>query len=464
MKDYAQQLHEGQEADLRDAIAAVMDDSGPRTPRGKNEELVLSDAIAKAPRAVPTFPPPTPENVLVPPPAPIAEAGFYGLAGDVVRAIEPHSEADPAALLIQFLAAFGNMIGRCGFFRVEGDFHYSNLFVVVVGKTAKARKGTSWGQVRSLLDQVDELWVKQRTVNGLASGEGLIWAVRDPAEGKKGATDPGVEDKRLFVIEPEFARVLEVAERTGNTLSGVIRAAWDCGDLNNLVKGDPTRATGAHISIVAHITADELRRRLSDTAVANGFGNRFLFAYAKRSKLLPNGGAFRAENAHKLTTRIVEARDFAARVGELRRDEEAMAIWEGVYPELTADRPGLFGAITARAEAQVVRLACIYALLDKPHVIRKEHMMAALAVWKYCEDSARFIFGEALGDSTADSILKLLRENAAGVDRTQISANFGRNKKKAEIDRALQVLVDNGAARMEPRDTEGRPVEVWFVK
>ena len=293
---------------------------------------------------------------------------------------------------------------------------------------------------------------------------GSTTAVRDPAEGKKAAADPGVEDKRLFVIEPEFARVLEVAERNGNTLSGVIRAAWDCGDLNNLVKGDPTRATGAHISIVAHITADELRRRLSDTAVANGFGNRFLFAYAKRSKLLPNGGAFRAENAHELTTRIEEAGDFAASVGELIRDDEAQAIWESVYEGLTDDRPGLAGAITARAEAQVVRLAGIYALLDKSNVIRKEHMMAALAVWKYCEDSARFIFGEAIGDSTADSILRLLRENSAGVDRTQISANFQRNKKKAEIDRALQVLLNQGAARVQKHGTEGRPVEMWFAK
>ncbi len=31
-------------------------------------------------------------------PEPLADEAFYGLAGDIVRTIEPHTEADPAAL------------------------------------------------------------------------------------------------------------------------------------------------------------------------------------------------------------------------------------------------------------------------------------------------------------------------------------------------------------------------------
>jgi hypothetical protein len=30
------------------------------------------------------------------------EAAYYGLAGAVLRSIEPHSEADPVAILLQF--------------------------------------------------------------------------------------------------------------------------------------------------------------------------------------------------------------------------------------------------------------------------------------------------------------------------------------------------------------------------
>jgi len=42
----------------------------------------------------------------------------------------------------------------------------------------------------------------------------------------------------------------------------------------------------------------------------------------------------------------------------------ARAIWQAVYPELSEGSGGLHGSVTARAEAQCIRLALVYALLD----------------------------------------------------------------------------------------------------
>src|SRR5262249_54497375 len=92
---------------------------------------------------------------------------LHGLAGDIVYALEPHTEADPAALLVQFLVAFGNAIGRCPHFCVEGDEHHTNLSAVMVGRTSKGRKGTSWGRVRQFYTQADSAWTKGREVSGL---------------------------------------------------------------------------------------------------------------------------------------------------------------------------------------------------------------------------------------------------------------------------------------------------------
>ena len=78
--------------------------------------------------------------------------------------------------------------------------------------------------------------------------------------------------------------------RDGNTLSAIIRDAWDRGDLRSMTKNSPAVATGALISIVAHITLQELRQELTGTDAANGFANRFLFACVRRSKCLPDGG------------------------------------------------------------------------------------------------------------------------------------------------------------------------------
>jgi hypothetical protein len=354
-----------------------------------------------------------------------------------------------------------------------------NLFTVLVGQTAKGRKGTSLGQVLRVLGVLDSTWSNGRIMSGLASGEGLIWAVRDEIRERvpireKGRVvdyeevvgDPGEKDKRLLVAEPEFARVLQVSERESNTLSAIIRQAWDSGNLRILTKKQSVRATEAHISLIGHITRNELKRMLTDTAAGNGFANRFLWICARRSKLLPEGGALHTVDFAPILRRIQAAVDFARTAGELRRDEQARAAWRTVYPALSEGKPGLFGSVTSRAEAQTMRLACIYALLDCSSVVRAEHLMAALEVWRYCEDSARFVFGDALGDTTADEIIRELRQAPAGLTRNEIREHFNRNKSSAEIGRALGVLLEYGLARVErcqEDESQKRRTERWFA-
>ena len=81
-------------------------------------------------------------------------------------------------------------------------------------------------------------------------------------------------DKRRLVVEPEFAQTLKVLAREGNTLSAIVRQAWDGEPLQTIVRNDPLRATDAHIGIVGHITRAELLRYLTATELANGFANR----------------------------------------------------------------------------------------------------------------------------------------------------------------------------------------------
>lgn len=405
------------------------------------------------------------------------ESAFHGLAGQIVKIINPHSEADPIAILIQIMTAFGNVIGRETHFKVEADYHASNLFSVLVGTTGNSRKGTSSGYIRRLYSPVDPKWEQNQIQSGLSSGEGLIWAVRDSitkmeAVRKAGRptgeyieviSDPGVTDKRLMVLEPEFASLLRVIGRDGNTLSALIRQAWDTGSLRTLTKNSPAKSTGAHISIIGHITKDELKRYLSSTEAGNGFANRFLWVCVKRSKCLPEGGHLDQGELSSLIERLHKAVSFARNGNEINRDNKARAIWFEVYPSLSDGRPGLFGAVTSRAEAQVMRLSCIYALLDMSYVVKAEHLKAALALWEYCEASAKFIFGDSLGDPTADEILNALRKQHNGMTRTDIRDLFGRNRESKETGRALTLLLEHGLAYRRNEDTQGRPVERWFA-
>ena len=409
-------------------------------------------------------------------PDPPSSEAFRGVFGELVAALEPHTEADPVAILVQALAAFGSLIGRGAYFVADGTRHHTNLFAVIVAASSKGRKGTAWSHVRNGFTTIDPSW---RIVSGLSSGEGLIWNVRDPiyseheirrsgrstGERETVLDDAGVEDKRLFVAEPEFARVLRVGEREGSTLSPVLREAWDSGNLASLTKNCPAKVTDAHVSVVGHITAEELRRYLTATEAGNGFGNRFLWACAKRSKYLPDGGSPDAAALAALTRDFASAIDHARGQGELRRDTAASEHWRAVYHDLSDGRPGLLGSMTGRAEAQVMRLACLYALGDAAPYIGVEHLNAALALWRYCFDSARFIFGDSLGNPVADDLLEALHmAGASGLSRSEMSREvFGRNRSAREIAQALAVLSEHRLAWGDvDRSGVGRPVECWY--
>ena len=109
------------------------------------------------------------------PPAPtrqwpeLPEQALHELAGDVVTSLAPHTESDPAALLLQFLVSFGNAVGRGPYYQVESDKHFTNLFVVLVGQSSKSRKGTSAGRIRAIMDVADREWALHCAQGGMSA-------------------------------------------------------------------------------------------------------------------------------------------------------------------------------------------------------------------------------------------------------------------------------------------------------
>lgn len=383
----------------------------------------------------------------------LPKKAFYGLAGEIVKTIAPHTEADNSALLIQLIAGFGSLTGKTAYFKVGADFHFTKIFAVLVGATARGRKGTSWSEIERLLVRIDASF-QDCIQNGLSSGEGLIYHVRDEQTTKKPIKkngiitdyqdeiiDAGAKEKRAFVIEPEFARVLKVISREGNTLSSVIRQSWDTDRLRVMTK-NPIKASEAHVSIVGHITETELIRNLEETETANGFANRFLWLSVRRSKYLPDGGNLAESDLNEAVRRLSDAVQFARNTQEIKRDANASRLWHQVYKKLSDGFGGLLGSVTSRATAQVIRLASIYALLDCSNVVRLEHLEAALALWQFCEDSAKHIFGMSLGDKIADEIFTALQSTDAGMSKTEISNYFNRNRTAKEIETALQTLLE----------------------
>ena len=406
----------------------------------------------------------------------LAQEALQGIAGEVVRTIEPNTESDPVAILALFLAAYGNLIGWGAFFIVEGDSHFCKIWPVLVGESGKGRKGTAQGRVNALLKLVDEDWYYNRQSQGLSSGEGLIYSVRDRKTKEKDdgtlvVVDEGVIDKRIMVTEPEFAGPLTVMQREGNTLSVVLRMAWDDTTLQTMTKNSPEKATSSHVTIAAHTNTEELIKHLTSAKLGGGVGNRFFFLLVRRSQELPFGGEADVFS-EDLLDRLREAVDFGRvhRNIPISQDPEsggsAAELWKAIYSELSSPAPGLFGAITGRAEAYVRRFATIYAALDCSPEVKIRHLLAGLALWDYSKQSAHLIFKGRTGDDIADEILQALQAaGSEGMSRTEIYKHFGRNVKASRIRAALLQLKQDGWTRVEMVAT-GRPgpnEERWFA-
>ena len=391
----------------------------------------------------------------------IGDEAFAGLVGNVIRDISPHTEADPVGLLIDFLVAFGNALGPGPHMLADGAPHPPRLHAVLVGRTSRARKGTARWNIKRLFDGADPMWSQHQVMGGLSTGEGLIATLEDEDE----IDDLSVsKDKRLLIVETEFARLLTVAARDGNTLSTIIRQAWDSGDLRVMTKKNPLKASGAHISMIAHITEEELINRLTEVEMANGFANRILLAMVKRSKLLPMGGSLTDEAIAEMGERIRQTLVQARQIGRMHRSAEAEDLWDAIYREIDRTEPtGMLGAMTARAEAQILRLSVAYAAVDVSPVIERRHIESANAVWQYCERTIDYVFGDAIGDEVADHIYAALVERGE-LGRSAIGNLFARHVSSGRIDRAIELLRRLGRIDVRTEETGGRPKVVVFLR
>jgi len=88
-------------------------------------------------------------------------------------------------------------------------------------------------------------------------------------------------------------------------------------------------------------------------------------------------------------------------------------MWHEVCAELVGERPGLFGSLTSRAEAHVLRLSCIYACSTLSGG-RKMHLGRVGSV-EILRGLAEFIFAP-LRPPVVDQILKSTPKRTGGVD------------------------------------------------
>ena len=170
---------------------------------------------------------------------------YQGVLGEIAEAIDPGTEADKIGVYGSLMSMAGALIGRSPHLMIGDTRHPLLIWPILIGRTNAGRKGdatnSAFRVVRNGCPEIDGI-----SATGLSTGEGIISRIRDPIRGN------GAEDKRLWVLEPEWARVMEVSRREGSTLSSVLRHAWDGRKLATLTKS-PYEASWSHIAITGDL-------------------------------------------------------------------------------------------------------------------------------------------------------------------------------------------------------------------
>ena len=410
------------------------------------------------------------------------QACLYGLVGDVARAGGDTTEANPYAVAANFIAFMSCAVGRGPYMAVGNTWHHARQFMLHIGRSGRGRKGDAVSlisRIERALKALSQDAAPQVHRGGLSSREGLVYLIHDGyTEGKTEVE--AVLDKRLLVIESEFANVLHQGKREGNTLSAALRDCWDGVSMKPATKSSRLWATDPHVAMIGAVTPGELLGLMASRELTNGFANRFMMFWAERTKMLAFPRATRQEDVDALAERVHEVLTFCKAERWAEKDNmrvelspDARKRYEKLYlGELNDNSAGeRITALIERRAPMLLRLAMLFALCDLTTTVEVHHINAALAWVRYSVESVKFIFASAADElaveetnDTAQKIVVFLRKEKR-VTRKQITVDcFKGHANKTRIDAALDELLSSNPARIaveEDRSAPGRPTKFY---
>jgi putative DNA primase/helicase len=322
---------------------------------------------------------------------------LFGVLRDMVDAACANSEAVRPIVAIHILARFAAIIGRTAYIQIGDQQRHLRMNALVVGPTAKGRKGTS-AEMPNELFRLAATWLAGqpplRKLTALATGEGLIHMVRDPVHDQEGnIIDAGVDDKRLLFDVSEFAGVLAQARREAATISTVLRDAFDGVRLVTPTKTSFCEASDTHIVVIGSVPETEIVKTLTSTDITNGLANRFPMFYSVRTKIVPMPKATDPKLMQGFAEHLAWAIYQAQMSKQIAMDDDALDYWFDIYHRLEEKaHPPAVAALLARQSTYTLIFAALLALLNRQTAIQRDHLDAALAWVQFWEDTTLFVF------------------------------------------------------------------------
>lgn len=445
------------------------------------EKQLMDKVLAEAARFTPEEEVDNHRNAPRPDPA-----CLYGLVGEIARA-GADTEANPFAIAANALAYLSCAVGRGPYMPVGNVWHHARLFTLHVGRSGRGRKGDAVSLITRIdraVRTMDKDAAPQVHRGGLSSREGLVYLIHDGfMEGKNEV--PAIVDKRLWVVESEFANVLHQGKRDGNTLSAALRDCWDGVSIKPATKTNRLFTTDPHLCLSGAITPNELHSLLASRELTNGFANRFMVLWAERTGLISFPRAASQTEVDALATRVVEVLDFCSSSRWVEKDHLRVEFSTGAarrYDELYRNELNhnshgeRIAALVERRAPMLLRIAMLLALTDCTSRIEVHHIDAALAWVRYSVESVKFIFSTAQDEAQAvetnehaDKILAFLKGKARATRKQITSDCFQGHVTKDSIDAALDELLTATPPIIEvetqprPKGSPGTPTKYYSV-
>jgi putative DNA primase/helicase len=408
--------------------------------------------------------------------------GLAGILGEMVSAACANSEAVPTTVAIHILARFAVTMGRTAYINIGDEQRHLRMNALIVGPTSKGRKGTSAAMPRKLFRKVEDRLGGERVrqLTALATGEGLIFQVRDPYYDHEGELkDPGVSDKRLFCDVSEFAGVLAQARREAATLSTVLRDAFDGVMLTIPTKTSFNQATDSHIVVIGSVPETEIVKTLTSADITNGLANRFPMFYSVRTQSVPFPKPTDEGLMDSFAGHIAAALQQAVTVGEVRMTADAQEYWAFLYGEIEEKVfPPRVASLLARQSTYALIFAALLALLGRQREIGPEHLDAAMAWVDYWEQTALFVFSSSEQTEQTVKMRGLMDEivqvvatmGGRGVPHSEVASKLTNKYMKAwptakAVKDAVELLQRESPPRLvsEAITTGGRPSNLYSL-
>lgn len=392
----------------------------------------------------------------------LGDEGLSGLLGDMSNSLADGTEASKELIAGYLLSVLSVSIPRgyvsIPFGALNTVPRINALFVLGTG----SGKGLSEKQANALLkrckeliEDAEEYSFSRCHTGGLSTGEGLINFIRDEYVDGKGVVIEGVTDKRLLVVESEFANLLVKANAKNSILSGVIRKLFDGDELEPLTKTDKTGCKEPHVAIVGHITSQELLEKLDSVSIANGFANRFPIFVGPKQVYQPIPKVIDSALLDQLATRLNSVLEWVnAKQRSMGMSECYTELWCEEYPRLKqlGASNSVEESLMTRAAHYASMYAMLFAVLDKSDSVTSLHLRSALAWVDYWHESVRYIFNTEGAVNLANqaseraykvlaTIQRLIRDNQGEpITRTPLKTALGKKFSSKQVTEALSFL------------------------